>query len=129
MSLETWAGRCVVESHRVALVIDEYESVVYGAGVTGPKFHASNEASRAGRHGQDEVAIDIAAVGGQGKGLGHGDDRIGRAELPAVGERRDGRREGGISLGCALVMPALKEGDFSGCQPALADKRAMAGDR
>ena len=35
-----------------------------------------------------EAAVDVAAVGGDRVGLGHGEDDVGRAEAPGGGEAR-----------------------------------------
>ena len=51
--------------------------------------------------GDDEGAVDVVAAGRDLEGLGHLDDEVGLAELPAVVVLLGGRCVGGVALGGA----------------------------
>ena len=66
-------------------------------------------------------------IGGQRERLRRRHDQIGRAEQPAIGERRQRRRLGGIALGRAGRHPRLDHRQFRVGQHALPFEVADAG--
>ena len=77
--------------------------------------------------GDDEVAVDVGAVGGHGKGGGHFQNQVGRAELPGIGVLRHERRFGRIAQRHTSVHPLLDERDLVGGEAALIAIRGPAG--
>ena len=76
------------------------------AGVARADLDRAHESTPGERHGQDEVAEHIAALGRQRPGAVGREDQIGRAERPSVGEDR---RRGQIRFGAfegALLHPS-----------------------
>ena len=69
--------------------------------------------------GDEEVAVDVGAAGGDFVGLGEAHDEVGLAELPAGGELGEARGELGVAFGRALLDPVGEEGDLGIGEAAL----------
>lgn len=95
--------------------------------IAGPDFDGADVAALVQGHGEDEIAKDVGAVGGQGVGAVEGEDEIGRAELPAFGEGGGGREIAGVALGGSGLGPGLEDLELSGREAAAAEEVAFAG--
>ena len=61
---------------------------------------------------QDEIAVDVRTVRGNGISGRHFQDQVGRAELPAVGKYGELGSLGGVAFGHAAVHPLLDQRDL-----------------
>jgi len=102
-----------VELAGLAFFIDADECVMNDLAVAGRKFDGAHEAIAFEGKVNDEIAINVAAFGAEMKGLGHGDDEIGRAELPAGGKLRIRRRQLRVAFGRAVGDPLANEREFA----------------
>ena len=84
-------------------------AMVHDAPVSGTKLEAVDDevAAEVQRHGKR--LIDVTAGRGDRERLGHRDDDVGLAELPAVMEFRHRRQVGGVAFGAAISGPALED--------------------
>src|SRR5262245_30250214 len=78
------------------------------------------------RRGDDEVSIDIASLGGEFIGLGHGQDEVRRAQLPIRVPLRRRRQIGGCALDRAFRRPLPEETDLIDAQAAFPGEFAKA---
>ena len=99
--------------------IEKEPGVVDDAPVAGPKLDGGNRSILLQTARDDEAAVDILAVGREGEGLGHFEDEIGLAQLPAIGELRSRRQVFGIAFFGTGVGPTGDGLDLLGGQPPL----------
>ena len=125
------AGESGLAVHTILLAraaggVGEEQRVMDHASRGGLQLDGADPFVRGEVGGNDEVAVDVGAVGGHGKGGGHFQNQVGRAELPAIGVLRRERRFGRVAQRHAAVHPLLDERDLVGGEAALIAIRGPA---
>jgi hypothetical protein len=125
------AGLAVKSVHGARLTggIGIEEDVVDGAPRGGLQLDGFDPVIGSETGAQDEVAIDVGTVRRHGEAGRHGEDEVGRAELPAVGEGGKRRFEGGIALRHPGGHPLLDKRNLGCGETALVAERNPAGIR
>lgn len=105
------------------------DGVVDDGGVAGFEIDGDEVAVLGDGFWDDEVLIDVIAIGGDGEGFGHRDDLVGGAEAPgaAVGELGEVGELGGIAFGGAVFGPGGDEVDLVVGEVSLIDEVAEVG--
>ncbi len=101
---------------------------MHDLGIAGTEFHRVHVALDAQAKRDDEAAVEIGAVGGNGVRLGHAHGQVGVGELRAAGGGH-GREVGGIPFGRPGGGPAADGFYFRTGQPARAFEISVAGFR
>jgi len=124
---ETGTRVGALEHARGTPEIERQIRVVQHLRPVGAELDGAHVARRGDRHRNDEVAEHVATSRLQHVRVRQRQHEIGRAQLPAAGERRRLRRVGGVPLGRAALDPLRDERDLIVAEPPFAGELAMSG--